>query len=72
MAVLVRSTRLAGPLQRALADAGVPVETPADERPLIREPVLEPLLTLLRVGAGLATLDEETAVAAALFTARRR
>ena len=51
MAILVRSTRLAGPLQRALADAGVPVETPVDERPLIREPALEPLLTLLRVGA---------------------
>ena len=54
MAVLVRSTRLAGPLQRALADAGVPVETPADERPLTREPVLEPLLALLQCGSGLA------------------
>ncbi len=62
MAVLVRSTRLASPLQRALADAGVPVETPADERPLIREPVLDPLLTLLRVGTGLAVLDEDVAV----------
>ena len=62
MAVLVRSTRLAGPLQRALADAGVPVETPVDERPLIREPALEPLLHLLRVGAGKCRLDEETAV----------
>ena len=49
MAVLVRSTRSAGPLQRALADAGVPVETPTDERPLVREPALEPLLTLLRL-----------------------
>ncbi len=63
MAVLVRSTRLAGPLQRALADAGVPVETPADERPLTREPVLDPLLTLLHAGAGLRPLDEDTAVA---------
>ena len=63
MAVLVRSTRLAGPLQRALADAGVPVETPADERPLTREPVLEPLLALLHAGAGLRPLDEDTAVA---------
>ncbi len=62
MAVLVRSTRLAGPLQRALADAGVPVETPVDERPLIREPALEPLLILLRVGARGRSLDEETAV----------
>ncbi len=63
MAVLVRSTRLAGPLQRALADAGVPVETPADERPLVREPALEPLLTLLKAGVGQCPLDEETAVA---------
>ena len=63
MAVLVRSTRLAGPLQRALADAGVPVETPVDERPLIREPTLEPLLTLLRVGVGRCVLDEDTAIA---------
>ncbi len=63
MAVLVRSTRLAGPLQRALADAGVPVETPADERPLTREPVLDPLLSLLHAGAGLRPLDEDTAVA---------
>ena len=62
MAILVRSTRLAGPLQRALADAGVPVETPVDERPLIREPALEPLLTLLRVGARQSPLDEETAI----------
>jgi superfamily I DNA/RNA helicase/RecB family exonuclease len=61
MAVLVRSTRLAGPLQRALADAGVPVETPVDERPLVREPALEPLLSLLRLGTG-APLDEDTAV----------
>ncbi len=63
MAVLVRSTRLAGPLQRALADAGVPVETPVDERPLTREPALEPLLTLLRVGVDRCPLDEDTAVA---------
>jgi superfamily I DNA/RNA helicase/RecB family exonuclease len=63
MAVLVRTTRLAGPLQRALADAGVPVETPVDERPLIREPALEPLLALLRVGAEICPLDEDTVVA---------
>ena len=37
MAVLVRSTRAAGPLVRALADAGVPAETPSDEVPLARE-----------------------------------
>ena len=33
-----------------------------DERPLIREPALEPLLILLRVGARRCPLDEETAV----------
>ena len=63
MAILLRSTRIAGALQRALADAGVPVETPADERPLVREPALDPLLTLLRVATGQCPLDEDTAVA---------
>ena len=62
MAVLVRSTRLAGPLQRALANAGVPVETPIDERPLMHEPTLEPLLALLGVGTERDELDEDTAV----------
>ncbi len=62
MAILVRSTRIAGPLQRALADAGVPVQTPVDERPLTREPALEPLLRLLQVAAERCPLDEETAV----------
>ncbi len=61
MAILVRSTRLAGPLQRALADAGVVVETPVDERPLTREPAMKPLLALLHAGGG-KHLDEETAV----------
>ena len=63
MAILLRSTRIAGALQRALADAGVPVETPADERPLVREPALDPLLSLLRVATGQCPLDEDTAVA---------
>jgi len=59
MAVLVRTTRLAAPLLRALADAGVPVETPIDEVPLAREPALTPLLTLLRAAVEPNRLDSE-------------
>ena len=60
MAVLVRTTRAAAPLLRALADAGVPVETPVDEVPLAREPTLAPLLTLLRGALEPQTLEAET------------
>ena len=63
MAVLVRSTRTAGPLLRALADAGVPVETPSDEVPLAREATLAPLLTLLGAASSPARWDEESASA---------
>ncbi len=60
MAVLVRTTRLAAPLLRALADAGVPVETPVDEVPLAREPSLAPLLMLLRAAVQPDRLDSDT------------
>ncbi|HSP38442.1 MAG TPA: ATP-dependent DNA helicase [Frankiaceae bacterium] len=63
MAVLVRSTRSAGPLLRALSDAGVPVETPSDEVPLARESTLAPLLTLLRLVIEPSRWDEESATA---------
>ncbi len=62
MAVLVRSTRSAGPLVRALADAGVPTETPSDEVPLARESTLAPLLTLLRLVVDPSRWDEECTV----------
>jgi superfamily I DNA/RNA helicase/RecB family exonuclease len=53
MAVLVRSGRasLLG-LRRALVGAGVPVELAADDTPLVREPVLQPLLDALRIVSG--------------------
>jgi superfamily I DNA/RNA helicase/RecB family exonuclease len=61
MAVLVRSTRSAGPMLRALSDAGVPVETPSDEVPLAREAALAPLLTLLDAAVSPAGWDEDSA-----------
>ncbi|MGH3760875.1 ATP-dependent helicase, partial [Actinophytocola sp.] len=58
MAVLVRSaTRSVPVLQRALASAGVPVTTDADELPLARQPAVRPFLELLRVAADPHLLD---------------
>ncbi|WP_291413999.1 ATP-dependent helicase, partial [Actinophytocola sp.] len=58
MAVLVRSaTRSVPVLQRALASAGVPVATDADELPLARQPAVRPFLELLRVAANPYLLD---------------
>ncbi|MBI1378918.1 MAG: AAA family ATPase [Frankiales bacterium] len=48
MAVLVRSGRRSvGPMRRALAAAGVPVEVAGDELPLHEEPAVAPLLAML-------------------------
>ncbi len=59
MAVLVRSGRRSiGPLRRALATAGVPVEVAADEIPLRDEPALAPLLLVLGVALDPAHADE--------------
>jgi superfamily I DNA/RNA helicase/RecB family exonuclease len=58
MAVLVRSAeRSASILQRALAAAGVPVTTDADDLPLARQPAVRPFLELLRVAANPYLLD---------------
>ncbi len=58
MAVLVRSAERSAPvLQRALASAGVPVTTDADELPLARQPAVRPFLELLRVAAEPYLLD---------------
>ncbi len=63
MAVLVRSTIRSLPvLRRALLAAGVPLATPSDELPLMRHPVVRPLLELARCADSGAALDEETAV----------
>ncbi len=58
MAVLIRSAERSAPiLQRALASAGVPVTTDADELPLARQPAVRPFLELLRVAASPHLLD---------------
>ncbi|WP_134712715.1 ATP-dependent helicase [Saccharomonospora xinjiangensis] len=62
MAVLMRSASRSLPLlQRALATAGVPVATMAEELPLARQPAVGPLLTVLRVAADPGVLDAEVA-----------
>ncbi|WP_169948789.1 ATP-dependent DNA helicase [Microbispora sp. H11081] len=62
MAVLVRSAALQVPLlRRALVSAGVPVVVAGDELPLVREPGVRPLITLLRIAAAPAALDVATA-----------
>ncbi|GGO25807.1 DNA helicase [Microbispora rosea subsp. aerata] len=58
MAVLVRSAVRHVPLlRRALVSAGVPVVVAGDELPLVQEPGVRPLITLLRVAAALETGD---------------
>ncbi|WP_239128945.1 ATP-dependent helicase [Sinosporangium siamense] len=62
MAVLVRSAERQVPaLRRALIGAGVPVVVAGDEVPLVQEPGVRPLVTLLRVAIDPARLDEGTA-----------
>ncbi|MCA2213346.1 ATP-dependent helicase [Wangella sp. NEAU-J3] len=64
MAVLLRSTSLQLPsLQRALAAAGVPTVTHAEDLPLHLQPAVAPFLLLLRCALEPDTLDEEAAVA---------
>lgn len=62
MAVLVRSAvRQVPPLRRALAAAGVPTVVAGDEVPLVAEPGIRPLLTLLRCALRPESLDEAAA-----------
>ena len=64
MAVLLRSTSLQLPsLQRALAAAGVPTTTHAEDLPLHLQPAVAPFLLLLRCALEPASLGEEAAVA---------
>ena len=64
MAVLLRSTSLQlPPLQRALAAAGVPTVTHAEDLPLHLQPAVAPFLLLLRCALEPEALSEETAVA---------
>jgi superfamily I DNA/RNA helicase/RecB family exonuclease len=67
MAVLVRSAvRQVPALQRALADAGIPVAVAGDELPLAEDPGTKPLLALIGCALQPAALTEE--VAADLLT----
>jgi superfamily I DNA/RNA helicase/RecB family exonuclease len=62
MAVLVRSASRQVPmLRRALLTAGVPTVVAGDEVPVVQEPGVRPLVTLLRVALHPATLDVATA-----------
>jgi superfamily I DNA/RNA helicase/RecB family exonuclease len=62
MAVLVRSaTRQVPLLRRALVAAGVPVLVAGDEVPLVQEPGVRPLITLLKIAAESSPLDVASA-----------
>ncbi len=62
MAVLVRSaTRQIPVLRRALSAAGVPVIVGGDELPLAAEPLVRPMLLLLRCALRPETLNEDAA-----------
>jgi superfamily I DNA/RNA helicase/RecB family exonuclease len=64
MAVIVRSLRRQhAPLRRALAQAGVPTTTTAEDTALAAVPVVAHLVLLLRCALDEAALDEEAAVA---------
>ncbi|MEV0649720.1 ATP-dependent DNA helicase [Phytomonospora sp. NPDC050363] len=64
MAVLVKSTASHLPvLSRALRQAQVPMTVSSEDLPLSAQPLVRPLLTLIRCGLDPKRLDEETAVA---------
>ncbi len=64
MAVVLRSASLQLPsIQRALAAAGVPTVTHAEDMPLHLQPAVAPFLLLLKCALDPDALDEETAVA---------
>ncbi|GAA0983259.1 MULTISPECIES: ATP-dependent helicase [Nocardiopsis] len=62
MAVLVRSsTRQLPVLRRALTAASVPVAVGADDLPVAAEPLVRPLLALIRYGLSPDLLDDDSA-----------
>lgn len=62
MAVLVRSASAIPVLRRALAGAGVPVSVRIEDVPLVDQPPVRALLTVLELVTGLRELDVETAL----------
>ncbi|NKY97436.1 ATP-dependent helicase [Nocardiopsis dassonvillei subsp. albirubida] len=62
MAVLVRSsTRQLPVLRRALTAASVPVAVGADDLPVAAEPIVRPMLALIRYGLAPGELDDDAA-----------
>ncbi|WP_202805775.1 ATP-dependent helicase [Actinopolymorpha alba] len=62
MAVLVRAASYVPLLRRALTVAGVPATVRLEEMPLVDQPAVRPLLTLLEVAAGRRELDAQLAL----------
>ncbi|GLZ81948.1 DNA helicase [Actinorhabdospora filicis] len=64
MAVLVKSTAAHLPvLARALRQAHIPMAVHGEDLPLSQQPIVRPLLTLVRCGLDPKHVDEDTAVA---------
>lgn len=61
MAVLLRSTRSAQVLRRAMLSSGVPVAHTGEQLPLARQPAVWPFLAVLRCAAEPEALDADTA-----------
>ncbi|MEQ7124102.1 ATP-dependent DNA helicase [Actinopolymorpha sp. B11F2] len=62
MAVLVRAATHIPLLRRALTSAGVPATVRLEEMPLVDQPAVRPLLTLLELAVGRCDLDPQLAV----------
>lgn len=62
MAVLVRAATQLSVLRRALAAAGVPAAVRLEELPLVDQPAVRPLLTILELVTGRRELDPQVAV----------
>ena len=62
MAVLVRAASYVSVLRRALTSAGVPATVRLEEMPLVDQPAVRPLLTMLELAAGRRELDPPLAL----------
>ncbi|GAB3415129.1 ATP-dependent helicase [Flindersiella endophytica] len=62
MAVLVRAATQLPVVRRALATAGVPAAIRLEEMPLVDQPAVRPLLTVLELISGRRELDPQTAI----------
>lgn len=62
MAVLVRAASAVPVLRRALAGAGVPVDVRLEDVPLVAQPAVRSLLTVLELACAMRELDVDTAL----------